>query len=206
MVDRWKELWSRGKVAGARLRRLGTANLLQVGVSIVIAALFGLATYLADGAGGGWQSAVREEVKSTAAMVEDVHYIYTGEAPVAFTVATGSVRADTLASSQGEAAALEADIARLATKTVRDAVKIDNRLFQSTYQLPNGGYDVARRLGDERSAGSDAPGALMRAGDRRATQALFVSLTAGIGWPSTWWSGCSSQYGDATRSRRPAPH
>src|ERR687894_2023674 len=61
----------------------------------VVAAIIGArAALVGDDGSDTWHSAVREDVKAGAALVEDVRFVYTEDAPLAFQVSEGNIRAE----------------------------------------------------------------------------------------------------------------
>src|SRR5258705_331722 len=82
-------------------RRSGAApltglELLQAAVAILIAVVVGVGALIASAANGDRQDAVREEIKSSAATIEDVRLVYGDEAPLAFRIAVARLRTEEL--------------------------------------------------------------------------------------------------------------
>src|SRR4029453_2387795 len=69
------------------------SNLLQTAVTILVAVALAIAALTASGATDRWQSSVREEVKRSAGIVEDVRAVYGAEAPMGLVVALADARA-----------------------------------------------------------------------------------------------------------------
>src|SRR3954463_12000645 len=69
--------------------------------AIVAAVLGARAAVVSSDASGEWQTAVPQEVKRSAALVEDVRYVYGAEATVALQAAAASIEADELRQSAG---------------------------------------------------------------------------------------------------------
>ena len=141
------------------LRR--NANAGHVAVSIVVAILLGAATITAGFAAEAWQSATREEIKWSAAAIEDVRYVYLDLAPDAFAIAESRNRADQL---ENYAAGTDLDFftsldrvfseARAAQRTAEEtafALAESNSLLDAAYVLPEGGYDIPTHLGAVRA-------------------------------------------------------
>lgn len=120
-------------------------------ISVFIgAALTAVAAVLYSGASGAWQLSVRDESDRTAALQEQVRVVYGDEAPVAFRVATAEVRTRALRTIEnpGRLVASEAEVAeqlafRLSQTALPGSLAADRR-----YALPEGGFDVPRRLAD----------------------------------------------------------
>jgi hypothetical protein len=155
----------------------------QVLVSILVVLLLGGAALAADKASGNWGAATANEIRWSAAALEDLRSVYTEEAPEAFYAAFEQHRADLMANfGAGDSALLDAEAAT-ATRTAQDfvfALGDTNPLVADEYALPGGGYDVARRLGDVRQAtsariGLDVPQLLAR-GDQ------WSRVVSGLVW------------------------
>lgn len=140
----------------SRLRAFLRHNTGQVIVSILVALLLGGATFTANQAAGKWQSATREEVKWSTAALETLRFVYTDEAPEAYSIASSQNRADVLEkfTYPGDTGPIEAEAATARETAAQEifGLKGSNALIAEKYLLPGGGYDIARRLGDERKA------------------------------------------------------
>jgi type II secretory pathway pseudopilin PulG len=132
----------------ARLRpaqsRITGSNLLQTGVTVLVAVALAIAALVASGAADRWQSSVRGDVKRSAGIVEDVREVYGDEAPLGLDVALADARA-----RQG------ADDDALTDRQVVFAIRKayrgkDHLIADDRYLRPAGGYDVPRRLADVR--------------------------------------------------------
>src|SRR3712207_6794467 len=126
----------------------------------VVAAIIGArAALIGDDGSDTWHTSVREDVKAGAGLVEDVRFVYTEEAQLAFQVAEGEVRAEEARrEAQGESGLvkelLEAHAG--AQQGVVDTVKSSSSLAKNPkYALPEGGYDVPQRLVDTRGKNPD---------------------------------------------------
>ena len=164
----------------ARWRRLRTevtgSNLLQAAVTIVVAILVTVAALLSSAAAGLWQSSLRQEIRRSAGIVEDVRYVYTAEAPPALEVALAEARAAPLPDGDGDAAR------RVAIALKQPYAGHDHVLGAARYRLDDGGYDLALRLADDRRAHGarrrDDPGTALEAGDaRRDVASVIAALT-----------------------------
>ena len=162
-------------------------NQAQAVVSVLVALAFSLATLVAAQAQDKWQGALREEVKYSAAMVEDVRYVYGDEAQVGFNVATSIARADALAAAaegraQPEAwpALIEAHSVRTAAERLQKAyASEDASLLEERYR--DGDYfDVLARLADARQDTEHVveadPESVATSGTRLANWALVIAL------------------------------
>jgi hypothetical protein len=200
---------------GAPTRDGGTPNdeggsravALLLGVAAIVAAILtARAALLSSDASSDWQLAVRQELKRGTLAVEQVNYVYGTEAVQAFGVATANVRAD-------EAAKLAPSAAPDAAARLQFEAQVQQQVSQATvsssavasdpkYALPDGGYDMQRRMADERATTPAdvalAPDEPMAAGDALADRAnRMMSTTIAIG--ATFLFGALAQ---AFRRRR----
>jgi hypothetical protein len=155
-------------------------------VAAVLAALItARASFLTSDASGGWQRALRTEVQRSAGALEDVRYLYQSELPLAMTVET--------ARSRSKAAQ---DAAATATGAVRTRLLFEAAVYDKTatslepaselstdpaYTLPDGGYDLAKRLSDLRNRAPELlaldPDGLVAGGDILADKARRITLS-----------------------------
>lgn len=159
------------------------ANLAQAIVTVVIAAAFGAATYLTGEADSRWESSVRDNVRSSAGLLEDVRYLFIDEAPVAFEYSVAQARADALTEAadtapKGEAgvALIEADLVRTSADLQQQdrAMSGDSLLEQEYWRGDH--FDIPARLADLRARnGAESEQASRESGDRFAVAALGVS-------------------------------
>jgi hypothetical protein len=162
---------------------------LQAVVTVLIAAVVAAGGLLISQAGGGRQLAVREEIKRTAATVEDVRLVYGDEAPLAFRVAVGRMRAEELhraaraAGSAGAAAEVEAVVQEQTAFALATGEEGTGRLADGDrYRTPDGGFDIGRRLADVRTripelVGLDPDGTQASADGRgRAARTVTASI------------------------------
>lgn len=126
----------------------------------VVAAIIGArAAIVGDSGSDTWHGAIREDVKRGAGLVEDVRFIYTEDAPLAFQVAEGEVRAEE-AHREAEGTSgltrelLEAHAGAFegVVRTIRPASALAKN---PKYRLDNGGYNVLQRLVDARNENPD---------------------------------------------------
>lgn len=173
--------------AAVRERRDRTVALLLASAAVLAAIIATRASFLANEAAGHWQQAVRSEIKRAAATVEDVRYVYTSEAPVAYRIAEAQVREQAFreqaddATGEVQAALLyEADVQRALAESLTPASEI---AADPTYALPEGGFDLAARLADDRARNPDLvaidPDAEMAVGDRASAKAVML-VVAGL--------------------------
>lgn len=161
----------------------GVAIVLAL-TAVLAAVLAGRASLVSSSASGSWQSAVRSEVKRAAAAIEDIRYTYTTEAPVAFSFARANILSEEFRS---RAEGLPADAAsRLRQEAAAQAAVIDNlagaaESVDARYATDDGGFDIALRLSDNRSANPDLvtvdPGRPQKAGDRASRHARLTMAT-----------------------------
>lgn len=180
-------------------RGLTRQNIAQATVTISVGIAFALATFLAGGAAGHWGNALKEDIKWSAGLTEDVRYLFTEEAPFAYEYAATIARADALAAavedrlpSQMGAALLEAHAIRSSAESRReDFLARGDTLLEDKYWQEDH-FDVDSRLKDARADARTTvvadPEAVNDTGDRLATAALGVSLVpvliaaAYLGW------------------------
>jgi hypothetical protein len=138
------------RLAAQRVRRrpaqsrITGSNLLQTAVTILVAVVLAVAALISSGAADRWQSSVREDVKRSAGIVEDVREVYGDEAPLGLDVALADARAQ-----QG------ADDDALTDRQVVFAIRRayrgkDHLIADDRYLRAGDGYDVPRRLADVR--------------------------------------------------------
>jgi hypothetical protein len=156
--------------------RLTGSNLAQTAVTIVVAVLTGAAALLASGASDAWNRSVRDDVKRSAALVEDVRFVYGDEGPRAFDLAVLDARA---AAGRDPGAAT----ARQVAFSLHQAYAGRGGILDGTrYLVPRRGYDVPRRLADVRAQHPALtaldPAAARDDGVRRARTAELVAGAA----------------------------
>ncbi len=165
----------------------GHAVAVLVAIAAIVAAILGAnAAILASDSSDSWQSAVRQEVKRDAALVEDVRFVFGDEGRNAFRVAQARVRAD----AYRTAAATATDPVKTALTT--EAAALDqvagalegsaDLVSNPAYGLPDGGFDMAKRLTDIRNEHPDLiatnPDAAQAAGDASATKSTRMLAAA----------------------------
>jgi hypothetical protein len=131
----------------------GLAILLALAATVA-AVLGARAAVVSSAASDVWQTAVREEVKRSAALVEDVRYVYADEAAVALRAAAAAVEADELrrsAASLGEAEKSVAESEASVRQTSADTLAGAFDLTKDPRYRAGDGYDVAARLADVRN-------------------------------------------------------
>ena len=170
---------------------LSELGLLQTAVTVLIAAVLAAGALLASQASSGRQEAVRQEIKRMTATVEDVRYVYGDEAFVAFRITVAETRADELqraaraAGSAGDLAKVEATVQAQAAFMFTQAEEGTGRLADGNrYRMPDGGFDVVRRLADVRAQNPELvgidPDATQAAADRRGRAARTLTATIAV--------------------------
>jgi hypothetical protein len=148
------------------------SNLVQAGVTVLVAVALALAALIAGSAGGKWHAAVTDQTKWSAAVIEDLRHVYLDEAPPALEFGLATVRAEEFDRGDAETER-EALFAFKSTGTGND-------LIEGSYELPGGGYEVGRRLADVRAQNRNLveldPEATFSAGDRRNRVAILLLL------------------------------
>lgn len=150
----------------------------------ILAALITTHASILSGQGSdSWQTALRNEVKRSAAVQEDVRYLYQNVLPVAMLIEKARAREqalkEELAAHPEAAARLNLEISTLVQ--VQDALK-DNSLLTELagIALPSGGWDLGKALAQQRNAAPDLvaldPDADMTAGDNAAAKGRRISL------------------------------
>jgi FlaG/FlaF family flagellin (archaellin) len=145
---------------------------ILLALAATVAAVLGArAAVVSSAASAAWQTAVREEVKRSAALVEDVRYVYAVEAAVALRAAAAAVEADELrqsADSLGDAEKTAAESEAFIRQTSADALAGAFDLTKDPRYRAGDGYDIASRLADVRNEHPDLvaldPGATMDKG------------------------------------------
>src|SRR3954468_7999925 len=162
-----------------------TVPILLALAAIVAAILGARASLVSSDASGAWQTAVREEVKRSAALVEDVRYVYGAEAAVAVQAAAASVEADELRKSAGplngaEKTAVETEA--FVRQTSADVMSGVSDLTNDPKYRAGDGYDVATRLADLRNQHPELveldPGATMDQGSEDSRHAWLLYVAA----------------------------
>lgn len=157
----------------------------------VVAAVIGArAAVIGDDGSDTWHGSVREDVKRGAALVEDVRFVYSEEAPLAFQVAEGRLRAEEALRAAKNADGLERELLEThagAQSDVADTVAPSSDLAtKPEYEQGEGGYDVLERLVDRRAENPDLVAIDPDATEARGTElnlesALLVASTLPAG-------------------------
>lgn len=141
-------------------------------MTFAVAAALALAALLSSAAADAWQQGLRNEIKRSAALVEDVRAVYGDEAPLALELALAKARAAELPPA---AAVAE----RKAIFAIEQAVGGDH-LIGDRYAR-SVGYDIGRRLADVRARRPNLlaldPDAALARGDRLSRWALLVMFS-----------------------------
>lgn len=163
----------------------GVALMLAL-AAVLAAAVATRASFLSSEAAGLWQSAIRNELKLGAAMVEDVRFVYNDEGPQAFRIAAARVRAEEYRRRARNAAPDVARVLRVeatAQQLVADSlVESSDIAKEEKYETEDGGFDLARRLADNRARNPDLVAidadAIQAEGDDLAARAVLMLSTA----------------------------
>jgi hypothetical protein len=157
----------------------------------VVAAIIGArAALVGDDGSDTWHSAVREDVKAGAALVEDVRFVYTEDAPLAFQVSEGNIRAEEAHREARGTSGLTREIlvahAGAFEGVVRTIEQASKLAKDPDYELEDGGYDVLRRLEDVRNENPDlveidADATEQEGSDLNYESALLVASTLPAG-------------------------
>lgn len=160
----------------------GVAILL--GLTAATAALVGaLATGAGNDAGDAWQSALRTEVKRSAAADIALGQVYQGEVPTAveavgLRITEGRLREAASAATGATATVLTEEADTLAG--VRQAMGTSNELMNGAYDLPGGGVDLGKRLAAVRAEDPDMvaldPQAQLDEGDALGIKSFLLTL------------------------------
>jgi hypothetical protein len=159
--------------AHAEATEEGHSVAILLALAAAVAAILGArAAVVSSAASGAWQTAIREEVKRSAALVEDVRYVYAVEAAVALRAAAAAVEADELrqsADSLGDAEKATAESEAFVRQSSADALAGAFDLTKDPKYRAGDGYDVAARLADVRNQNPDLvaldPGTTMAKGN-----------------------------------------
>jgi hypothetical protein len=159
---------------------------ILLALAAVVAAILGArAAVVSSNASGEWQTAAREEVKRSAALVEDVRYVYGVEAAVALRAASAAIEADELRQSAGplngaEKAAVETEA--FVRQSSADLMTGAFDLTKDPKYRAGDGYDVASRLADVRNQHPELvaldPGATMDQGSEDSRHGWLLVSTA----------------------------
>jgi hypothetical protein len=135
--------------------RVGRGVAVLLALAAAAAALIGgRASLVSSSASGSWQASVRQEVKRSAATVEDVRYVFTVVAPQAVDVVAARIQAEKLRGVGGSRGGLLRELlvqeARV-RETFADTFAEANDLVVDRYRVGEG-YDVWRFLAATRRA------------------------------------------------------
>lgn len=126
----------------------------------VVAAIIGArAAIVGDDGSDTWHGAVREDVKRGAGLVEDVRFVYSEEAPLAFQVSEGEIRAEEARREARGTSGLTKELLEAhagSGEGVADTIRPSSEMAKDPkYRLDNGGYNVLQRLVDVRAENPD---------------------------------------------------
>ncbi len=161
----------------------GVAILLAV--AAVVAAIIGArASMVSSDANDSWQSALRTEVKRSAAAMNDVQALYQSDLPTAIEVLKAQILARELqAAEAGQSPAVQQALEVEASVQSQLAVALASGAELASdpaYALPSGGFDLGKSLADIRSTNPQLlaldPDSQEAAGDSLAQKALLLTL------------------------------
>jgi hypothetical protein len=153
----------------------------------VLAAVIGVrAAVVADSGSGSYDSAVRQDVKRGAGVVEDLRFIYSEEGPTAFQVAEAKIRRDELRrAARGKSGVVaeylraEAGSQEQTIKTLEPTVELTS---EDKYTGRGDSYDLFRRIADKRKEHPDLlrvnPDATEKKGDDRTRASALLTAAA----------------------------
>ncbi|MGQ0776902.1 MAG: hypothetical protein ACT4NY_21205 [Pseudonocardiales bacterium] len=182
MMSRKLTGWSRPRNPGGH-RPLSIRSWIQIAAITVIALAVLIATWQFSEAGGLWQDSVREDVQRSAALQEDVRYVYADEAALGFRVAAAEARANGLRElkNTGRPAASEYTIAAQTAFAFGQAAPPDSLIGGVNYARGDLGYDVAQRLADVRARHPElrdlSPDATQALAHRHAAHGTIAACT-----------------------------
>ena len=162
----------------------GVAILLTA-AAIVAASIGFRAALISNSASESWQSALRTEVKRSAAAMEDVRALYQTELPVATRIdAARILQAELLAAAQGQSGSVKQNLlleASVQAQIITALSSTSDLATKPAYALSSGGFDLGKRLADLRAQYPQLlaldPDGLEAAGDRLARKAHFMTFT-----------------------------
>jgi hypothetical protein len=167
-----------------RERGNGAVAILLATAAVVAAIIGARASMVSSDANDSWQSALRTEVKRSAAAMNDVQTLYQEDLPTAIRVLQAEILSERLAAGEagqtpavGQALQMEAGVQTQLVKLMSPSSGLTS---STAYALPSGGYDLGKRLADIRakSPGMLAldPDGLEKTGDRSADKAVLLTL------------------------------
>jgi hypothetical protein len=155
-------------------------------IAAVIAAVVSARAFtLSSSADDAWQSALRTEVKRSAAAMSDVGALYGTELPVAVQILQARILAaqlQTAADGATGTARRQLLLEAAAETNVASALSSSSTLASdAAYALPSGGFDLSKRLTDIRNGTPNLvaldPDALQAEGDALASKANLMTMT-----------------------------
>jgi hypothetical protein len=190
-VRRPRKVTVAGRRPSSRAEPLDALALLQAAVTVLVAIAIGVGALLASQAGSRRQEAVRQEIKRSAATIEDVRFVYGDEAPLAYRVAVARALTEEMraaarsAGPDGSAAAVEAVVQEQVAFRLASGQDGTGSLAEGNrYRTPEGGYDVGRRLADVRAANPELvaldPDAAQAAADGFGRAASTATAATGV--------------------------
>jgi hypothetical protein len=171
--------------SGRRLTHPGSRAIATVlATAAILAALITTrASILSSDGSGDWQTGLRDEVKRSAAVQEDVRYVYQNLLPLAMTIETARARIvalrQALVDHPESTARLQLEIGTQ-EQVVQNLTSASPLSSRTDLALPSGGWDLGKTLADQRNQTPDLvaldPDADVAAGDIAAAKARRVTL------------------------------
>ena len=152
-------------------------------VAAIAAALVGArVSILSNDASGKWQSSVRQEIKRSTAVEEDVRWLYENELPRIIQILQTRLVIAALPTAPSGDANVDAAVAR-ERKIQQDVLTVLEDNFdpaRADYSLPGGGVDLGKRLSELRASYPELlnidPIAVRNQGERLAYKATVMSV------------------------------
>lgn len=162
------------------------AAVLLATAAMTAALLAMRSAFLGNDANDAWQRALRVEIKRGALVSLAVGYVYGAEANQAFGLTIREVLADEFRRRSAGHDPAVADVLLREARVHEGVVAQAKPAVEATserYALPEGGYDLALRLVDERATAPDAieldPDPIQAQGDRASRHAV-LAMTATV--------------------------
>jgi hypothetical protein len=161
----------------------GVATLLTV--AAIVAAIIGFrAAVISSSASNDWQSALRTEVKRSAAAMEDVRQLYVTELPMAVRILEArTAQAELLAAAQQQSGAARTALvmeASVQSQIITALSPSSDLATNANLSGGSGGFDLAKALAALRSQSPDLvalnPDRLQASGDELAHKAQLMTL------------------------------
>jgi FlaG/FlaF family flagellin (archaellin) len=159
-----------------------TVAVLLALAAVVGIVLGGRASLVRSSATDAWQGALRQEIKRAAGAVEDVRYVYTSEAPIAFQVDEAKIRATEARRAAARATGLTKRVLLLEANTLSLFAKNLGGASKRGWRT----RDTARRMaGSTPPAGWPTNASGSRTWSQSTPSATSATATASAGMRST---------------------